>query len=439
MKIWNIPLGTNALYFLRKFTGHLHHLHMWLFTDLPEAVEKNFVLGTKLDYFLRLLKICDVNEGNQLTHQCQLFGRSSGEDSAKEKKALESQIQSIAAKLNVNQYLFEKSVDITGLDFLSKLNALSTVKPDHNLITVPLAMLFLRGMLENELSMFMKRSQLIKLANKIGLKDVDEFCKIFTSFGSIFDLGLIIPQHDTVIIKPELFLAKINEICDCKEGSRDYIKQGIIKHSDTQTWFKLKNEGSTFMSVLCDVEMAAFVPEGRYMQEDNTTNTEHYYYMPSLNNVTTQNLSTCIHILLKIENLLKFVNLEILTAKYAMKQNKSIHILPSENENVTLLKDIEQDIVIKLKYMGNHVEIDMIYPYDKSIKILTPHVLWFLKVYHQIASYQKGQFVYAVAVVCATDGEYHVLPHELCDVCKGNKYFDLWRQVLLSNLEVRID
>lgn len=445
MKIWNIPLGTNVMYFLRKFTGHLQHLHMWLFTDLPETTAKKeeSVFGTKLDCFLRLLKICDNNdERTHLRHHCRLFGCNfSGQPNKDEIEALESKIRSIAAQLNISRYLYEESIDAAESDYLLKLKELCTMKSDNELVSVKLAMIFLRGMLENEQSAFMSRKCLIELAKKCHLENVDEFCKLFTSFGSIFDLQLIgCSKEEIVIIKPDFFLSKIHKICDCKEGLKDYTQQGIMTFGDVQSFFKQHEEGHMFMSVLCDVGMAACIPVGRYMKEDGTTNTEICYYMPCVRDTMKKEHSTdpnAVHLLLNIQNSPNFVNFEVFLTKFLLDKCAAIHLLSSEKENITRLKNISENLEINFQYMGDHVEISFTTSsHSDSIKT---HIVYLLNAFCEIAKevrstpHSSGQFTYAIAVVCAIDGHYHVLPDDFCNECRNNEYFNLWRQVLLSN------
>lgn len=150
IKTWNISLNTNALCFLKKFTRHLHHLHLWLFTDLPFATEdKHPVWGTTLNGFIRTLRLCEVNEMQntiQLRNHCRLFSRQidvNNPNDNKDMEALKKQVKKIATQLNVIPYLFEESVDTTGTRFISKMAETFSLKPDHHLISVPLSMFFL--------------------------------------------------------------------------------------------------------------------------------------------------------------------------------------------------------------------------------------------------------------------------------------------------------
>lgn len=442
IKLWNISLSTNVMYFLQKFTGHLSYLHMWLFTDLPNATadekDKHSDWGTILECFLKSLKICDVSE---LRHHCRLFGRHSKNDSINEEEmeTLNGKVQSIASQLKVNRCLYEESIDISGTDFLPKLKSLPS-SDIGNLVAISLSMLFLRGMLENEDSMFINYSQLKELAKKCHLENLDEFCKLFTSFGSIFYLHLIDSKLDIVIIKPDLFLAKINEICDCKERNKEYTRHGIMKLSDVQTLFKLEKEGRTFMQVLCDVGMAVVIPAERYIQDNGTTNSESCYYMPCLRDPQTQDLSTdnnSVHLLLNIQNSPNFVNFEVFITKFLMDKKDAIHLLSSENENITLLRNVLENVKIKFKYKGNRAEISMTSGPNSSIE---NHIKYLLEAFRDVAiqvTANGGHFTYAIAVIChSTTKEYHVLPYYLCDECVQNEYFYSWRRVLLT--EVRL-
>ena len=86
----------------------------------------------------------------------------------------------------------------------------------------PIAWIFLHSLFYRFDWIFIAQDDLKIMADKCKMDDesLKGFCKFYMSFGSIFDLSLINPKHQFVIVKPITFLKKLGTLLNPSEKLR---------------------------------------------------------------------------------------------------------------------------------------------------------------------------------------------------------------------------
>ena len=91
-------------------------------------------------------------------------------------------------------------------------------------------------------------------------KSLKKFCKFYMSFGSVFDLSLINPKYQYVIVKPIHFLKKLDTLLKPDEDiRREYptIAFGIVPKAACLDLFD--GHSSAYMEALISLNLAVEV------------------------------------------------------------------------------------------------------------------------------------------------------------------------------------
>ena len=298
---------------------------------------------------------------------------------------------------------------------------------------IPITWLFLRGALEHKEGMFMRKAELCQLAEECDINDEDfkEFCELFTSFGSIFDLSLVNDKSDIVIVKTNEFLSNLSKAFDDTPSTSGYTENGIITKTAAKEMFGA-NQGETFMSVLALVGMVAVVPGGQHVEDEIH---EVCYYMPCARK-GSQNRSIdkqAVRLLRNNRRPINFVNFEVAFTKRMLKHSFA-QLQSSTDENRTIIKCTDNNSTITMTFRGDETEIRVMPPSKR-------HTLWVVQAFKEIAEIidkkNHGIFSYAFAIMCSkNDKEYHRLPHDvkLCDECKKMAEYNDWIEALTEVL-----
>ena len=414
INIWDITLNTNVFYFLRAFGGHLLNSRMWLFADLVEVNEEgDFQIWQKpLDYLLRCMRLCK----GVTTHKrpCTVFASHSGEDSDRDietkMKTFKEDLQRVARQLNVTEFIdqalpFNKKVQ--GSYFLLFLkNFLGSI---YGKTHIPITWLFLRGALEHKEGMFMRKAELRQLAEECDINDEDfnEFCELFTSFGSIFDLSLVDDTSDIIIVKTNEFLSNLSKTFDNPPDSKMYTESGIITKTTAKEMFGA-NQGETFMSVLALVGMVAVVPGGKYAEDETH---EACYYMPCARKRKQERFmdKDAVRLLRNNRRPINLVNFEVAFTNCMLKHSFT-QLQSSTDENRTIIKCTNNNSTITMTFRGDETEIKVMPPSKKHISCV---VQAFKEIAEMVDKKNRGRFHYAFAIMCSKDEKvYHRLPHD---------------------------
>ena len=315
INIWDVAVNKTVYYFLTALQGRLYNSHMWLFLDLerdlqeldepPELprestgeVSKDGAVLMKwrprLHYLLRSCRMSENLNGNR-KKVCTLFAKHSGTfngDLQEKVEELEDKVLQAAKVIGVSSLLQEK-IEVTNLvgdsgnnDYSRRLyHKFQQIICETPYKDIPLSWVFLRSLFYYSQRKFISKHELTEKAKQCGIDEesLTEFCKFYTSFGSIFDLSLVSSEYQYVIVKPMGFLSHLDTFLNPKDymlqrhSTLNYglISQTACRNAYGQDW-------SAFMEALICIDLAVKVP-GTCLEEipDHTVDrSEIYYYIP---------------------------------------------------------------------------------------------------------------------------------------------------------------
>lgn len=142
------------------------------------------------------------------------------------------------------------------------------------------------------------------MAKDCGMDDesLKGFCKFYISFGSIFDLSLIDPNYQHVILKPVSFLEALGCLFyPSKENIEKYpiMKFGIVPEAVCTEQFD--GHMDSFMSALVALNLAVRVHKIQLELQPHATD-KHFYYIPlNRDENATEVDQNSIHVLTSID------------------------------------------------------------------------------------------------------------------------------------------
>ena len=440
LKIWNVPREGNVLHFLRAFTGRLHKNHMWLFAKLEHTLkqfkdweppsakveseddEKVKPWYSDLDYLVRSSKVC-LNFNKERKAVCQVFTSSIEKNRTLLEENIEDfekEIKFATSKLKINHLVKEKVIhfDTTKNQYRKFDDAMRDIVA-ANSEKIYLSWLFLRGSLERSPEVFMRKKELQSLAFscEIESESFEEFCKFFTSFGSIFDISLVSNSSDVVVIKPDKFLSDLHNAFT-GNPNQSVSCNGIITRELAKELFG--KEGLIFMETLSEVDLVCRIPKGQYGDGSH----DECFFMPCARMKKQCHSRKREAVCLFITNLSPptFTIFEVAFAKRLLKKLPNARLQPSEYENETVIIIYDSGTIkISGTYKGNCIEI--VVSEETTAQYDTHRIV--VEVVKEIArekSNKLGQMTYQFAVICTNEKEHHMLPDDkVCIKCSKNR------------------
>ena len=109
---------------------------------------------------------------------------------------------------------------------------------------------------------------------------LEEFCRLFTSFGSIIDVSLIDSSSDLIILKPVDFIHELDKLFYPSPNSDPLVTTyGIVTESTAEFIFGSKEASSDFMLFLMSIGLAVKLPSE---QLSITLSDQFAYYIPNI-------------------------------------------------------------------------------------------------------------------------------------------------------------
>ena len=452
IEVWDLSFNSFAQQFIRCFSGHLYNSYMWLFTDIERDKpqlhmpinEANFNMRrSRLEYLVRCSKMtCDLNSKRK--NACTIFAKYEGEHCSGI-EAMQIEYQSAAPQLGVDDLINDEIIPIN----FSKIECSSLFQQLKQQIMqkpkdIPLSHIFLRGALDLEKSIFMTHDQLKSKARKCNMDDKSfkEFCRYFTSFGSILDVSLIDEDCDIVIIKPNEFLLRLEKALSPQniQNNDSLLKHGIITEELGFSLFG--EEGGMFLKVL-DAAHIVINVTGRCSRK--YIRCGECYYMPSVRKVKDKTHYNPKAIQLVRSIRYPSVNMEVILGKYLLYRIPNAFLQPYEMYNVTRISISHDNMeaFIEVVYQGGVIEL-LVESAEPTIALfLVESIIDVCQEITKGVSKRYGQPQYHFAVLCAEEKhdfaydfsrKRHILPDdELCDQCQ-QKHLDqdlaVWTEAL---------
>ena len=291
LNIWDIGHSHTVHHLLPALHGLLYNSYSWLFFDLkrdsralykppeaspkvlckpPEALhtgaDKNLMkYRPRLHYLMRYAKFNLPAEKKK----CLLFATHDGQLAEKERKRLVESIkpdlENAATQIGVKEVIDFNVIPIKPDDdencarlIAKKLDEL-VYKALKSTFTMPFSFIFLRSFYyRNDDIVYIKKSEMQKVADEleISTEKLNEFCKLFTSFGSIIDVSLIDPKSEYIILKPNLFIDELDKKI-FHANDKMLANKGILMITAAQNLFGSTDTAHVYTDILVSLKLAA--------------------------------------------------------------------------------------------------------------------------------------------------------------------------------------
>ena len=466
VNVWDVTISESVRHFLATLQGHLYNHHMWLFLDLkrdldgldkpPEIGDDSTVLmkwRPRLQYLLRSCKISEDSEKKR-KRVCTIFATHKAQSMSElneKAKMLKDKVRPAAKHIGVSS-LLEKKIETINLDvhddsqrLYQKFQRIISETPFED---IPIAWIFLRSLFYRFDWIFIARHDLKIMADKCKMDDesLRGFCKFYMSFGSIFDLSLINPKYQFVIVKPISFLKKLGTLLNpSEELHKKYptVEFGIFPEAACLEIF----DGHLFayMDALVSLSLATRVTRHNLELPDEQLDDNDFYYVPLTRAkalITTPDPKS-IHVITSINT--PHIFKQAAFTKYFLQLLPQFKLVPSEMRNQTIMKDPRTDgTTVTLVSHSPAIRLRLSKPDEHVCSCI-------VQAYEKIAENARSQGAiveYKYVKICAESSfsdakstipssQYHILPDDkLCTKCdetsteEDTKLLKAWNKAL---------
>ena len=348
VNIWDISINEIVIYFLMAMSGHLHNSCTWLFLNIeknedeldihPDTQDskKKIVLQwrPRLHYLLRACKISQPEQ--HANNMCMAFTNMLTEK-------LKNKVQMAAEHVGVSLTLEEDGDDFLYQKFKEVIDKTSSQD-------VPVSWVFLRTSFYLQPKIFIEKKLLAKQAEEYGIttESFDEFCKFYTSFGSIFDLTLINPEYPYVIVKPMRFLSFLDVYLHPRDDRlRTYPTMKLNIVHEANCIYAYGEDWSAFLEALISVGLVAKMKGERLVLPDHDVHDQdNYYYIPfsSKGELVTEVDPTAVYLFTSVDTLPVF-KLACLV-KYLLNELSGSKLVPCTEANQAIIRTTDSIITI---------------------------------------------------------------------------------------------
>ena len=479
VNVWDVTTSESLRHFLAALQGHLYNHHMWLFLDLerdldsldkpPGIVENSTVLmdrrpRPRLHYLLRSCKLSE-DKKKERRRVCTIFAMHKAESTeANEKmKILEDKVRPVAKQIGVSSLLEEKSeaLNLGVRDDSQRLyQKFLRIISETPFEDIPIAWIFLRSLFFRYDWIFIARDDLKMMADKCGMDDksLKDFCKFYMSFSSVFDLSLINPNYQFVIVKPISFLKKLGTLLnpkkkDLEERLEKYptIASGIFPKAVCLEVF----DGHIFayMDALISLSLAIRVTRHNLELPDEQLDNNDFYYIPLTRseelNSTPDPKSIHVITSVKTPNIFK----QVAFMENFLQLLPQFKLVPSKERNQTIIKDpASTGTTVTLVSHSLATRLQLSKPDEHVCSCI-------VQAYEMIAENARSQGItveYKFVKICTESdlkdaqsipsSHYHILPDDkLCTKCdetsteEDTKLLEAWNKALtkVSNVKCK--
>ena len=205
------------------------------------------------------------------------------------------------------------------------------VKPQN----IPKSWMVFRSSLTQHGSSYINIEELQHEARKFGIKEsLGEFCRFFTSFGSILDVRLVDPRSKYIIIKPYEYLEQLQLFFDQvkKSSSSELILHGVIRDPELSTFSKEE----IFLKILRSVGQAARVLNNTIIKD--TLIPGPAFYVPSVHSGKEKTKCThgAIQLVLGMES--SPVNMHTMIIDYLLRQFENSQLILTTSINTATIR-----------------------------------------------------------------------------------------------------
>ena len=445
INVWDLGLNKIPTYVLSHLAGHLYNSHVWMFLDLLRDVDhlyevpdipenrsdksrndKELIMKwrSRIRYFVRFAKLASMKNGNR-KKICSVIASYNGSTNPGEKmEKLKDVVSTISKQLQLQDLIDMENFKVFHNKEIDPLCNLLEKRIKYGLEyhakEVPLSFVFLRSFFYKKDQLYVMKDKLKALSKELNMSNdmFQEFCRFFTSFGSIIDVSLMDPSSKLIILQPVSFLNELDKLFYYSSGDPLVTSHGFVSKTTAKTIFK--EDASIFMSFLESLRMATKIQP----EQVSTAIDQCGYYIPNVCNhpPLLQCSPTSLHLVHDINISLSHFKVTF-TAKflesYPMAQldvSKTPHI------NVTRFCSGSDGLLFELIYLGDIIEFRFSNLCNELLGEVCQHVI--IKC-HEIMD--KSDVLYNFAIMCAKNQqqgscklqmERHTIPFtDKCEKC----------------------
>ena len=483
MNIWDLGVNRTIIPFLYQFCGHISRNHMLLFLDLdrdvhrlhePPLVHDPLVMNwqSRIQYLFRSSRL---SEGNEKKFPCQIFATYSRnnedenedgdlhvDEAAKSPLSLRVSLSTLRRECGnvAKQMGVEDLVDIDIILIDMESNEVENLLKDHlqkmfkqlEPQNIPKSWMCFRSSLAQHGSSYINIEELQHEARKFGIKEsLEEFCKFFTSFGSILDVRLVDPRSKYIIIKPYEYLLQLQLFFDqMKEtSSSELILQGVIRDAELSTF----NDADIFLKILRSVGQAARVPNNTIIKDILIPGPAFYVPSVRIGKEETKCTRGAIQLVLGMES--SPVNMHTMIIDYLLRQFENSQLILTTSINMATIRITTPNGAFEIEITSQGDVIEFVSrgeeKYGGTYKTICQLIVRCCSRFARKMANQSRDIKYYFAITCEMDRykeigyniyhRRHVLPiDKLCKTCRVKHIDDgqitIWNKILneVSNI-----
>ena len=462
--LWDIGHNRTIYHFLPALHGHLHRSYSWLFFDLHRDSQDLYKpLGDhmkhrpRLHYLIRSAKLNLPAEKKV----CSMFAMIPDEDKADDAKVVDEiskvkrDFESTAAQIGVSKIIdFD---DVTPLQpstekckpvIQQKMDALISQEL-RNRYNIPFSFIFLRNLYYKDDSVvYIKKEEVKMVAEELCIvgDKFKEFCKFFTSCGSIIDVSLIDEESEYIVMKPSKFLEEIDKLFHTRDQM--LADKGILTLATAERLFG--SHADAYTKILVSFSLAVELQDDqiKIRNPDQNTGNNKVWYLPDIRCTSPRHETRIVRP--NVLRLLRSYNsspghLQASFVTHFLKINKKSRVCVEDRTpaNVTRIEAFDKDehsVKFEVIYFGIALEFDISVANEEIFSQI-------IGTCHKIMELDL-ETNYNFTMLCSkdpsdTDPKYelmrdrHLLPFDktLCDKCKKNKrdedeVLSMWNKVV---------
>ena len=457
--IWNVDHSHTLYHFLPALHGLLYNSYSWVFFDLERdsralykpreaspmesGAAKNLMkYRPRLHYLLRYAKLNFPAEKKV----CTLFATHDGKLAERERrKLLESitpDLENAATQIGVKEVIDFNVIPIKPDDdetcvrlIFKKLDEL-VYEALKSTITMPFSFIFLHSFYyKNDKMVYIKKNEMQKVADELEIskKKLNEFCKLFTSLGSIIDVSLIDPASEYVILKPSLFIDELDKKI-FHTNDNMLANKGILTITAAQDLFGSMDVAHVYTDILVSLKLAVKLSNENTEIDIPLDSKTDVFYLPEIRTTppvadTTDLRRSALQLLRGWNAPPDHLQTEFVTTFLSQNPQAKVCICDDTPTNVTKIEAIDSSSKIKVKFDVVYFGYTLEFCAETSSKEVFSHIIASC---HELMN-EHENVQYNFAVLCSknpssTDATYgltrerHLLPYNtLCDECSNDK------------------
>ncbi|XP_019862328.1 PREDICTED: uncharacterized protein LOC109590928 [Amphimedon queenslandica] len=463
--LWDIGHSRTVYHFLPALHGHLCHSYSWLFFDLHrdsqnlykrfQSKENLMNYRPRIHYLIRSAKLNLAAEKKA----CSMFAISHVDPKVDDKvlQSVKRDFESTAAQIGVSDII---DFDVKPLQpghnckqvIQEKMDALISQEL-RSKFNVPFSFIFLRSIYyQNDKIVHVKKTAIQELAKELNIvgDKFFEFCKFFSSCGSIIDVSLIDPKSEYIIMKPSKFLEEIDKLFHTDDQM--LADKGILTLVTAERLFNGQSHADAYTKILVSLSLAIELEEDQIkMVSHRGTGNNKVWYLPDIRCTppcldTTELRTNALRLLRSYNSSLGHLQTSFVTHFLKINKKSKVCVEDETPTNVTRIEAFdknEESVIFEVIYFGFNLEF--------RIPVANKEVFsQIIGTCHKIMELDV-KTNYNFAVLCSkdpssTDPKYeltrdrHLLPFDIrsCDECKKNKHdedslFLMWDEVVTND------